>query len=380
MATNKDGKSTADLAIEFIISWINIHPEEDKLPTEHFLTIESGYSRGTIRIALKQLEAQGRIVCLGGKGGRVVNRSGGGKQSIINQTVAILSPIYAEQFSEGPSSYMKLGVIDALQREGMHVFFINPHNCDKKVVLNQIKNTVGVIAFEYNYSGRSSAYSMLLDEIRDFGIPVVCYNNSYDMDDFDCVSNDHKKGTYDLTVKMIERGCRRILPIWTSIEKPKWLIKREEGYYNACKDNGIEPIEPISIYNHFPGSDNPEETMDAWVREYSGIFVDYFYKEKKIDGVMCITDRDCFAASEAIKKFHFDPRKDVLVVGFDNNWASCSELQVSPCYPVFTVEKSTYKTGEALVELFVKRLNNKLPKQKQSIIIPATVIETPAAF
>ncbi|MDA3799696.1 MAG: substrate-binding domain-containing protein [Kiritimatiellae bacterium] len=376
MAAQEDGKSLVDIATEFVTNWINNNADEEKLPTELTLTKLSGCTRGTLRVALKQLEAQGRIVCLGGKGGRVINRAGGSQQNLINKTVAVLSPMIPEQSTDLSPIRMKQGIIDALHAYGLHVFFICPDISNSKEMLEQIKNTIGMIAFKYDGLKKEN-YNNFLKEVKEFGLPVVCYDANYDMQAFDRVYNDHKQGTYDLTVEMFNRGCKNILPIWSCHPIPKWLEKRTEGYIEACKDCGIRPMKPAHTYTTFTEHIKAEKSMPIRVRECSGLFVEYLLNEKLIDGVMLTTDPASFPVSEAIRRFNYDPNKDILIAGFDNYWMECGEMELSLDYPALTVDKDSYKTGKALADLLMKRLHNKLPKEPQTVVIPTRVVKTP---
>lgn len=351
------------------------------LPTEEELVRELTVSRSTVRLALRELEVEGLLVAMRGRG-RIVAPQAQAKPpvGIASRTVVILTTVPGDPSSQitGHDKAVEAGVVDAVHGAGLHALVANVKNLSGLEVDQLLSSApYGMVAthqFAQQPEGRA-----IMDAAADRGIAVIAHGEGPGLGRFDRVVSDHGHGGFLLTKHLIEKGCKRILLLWPDPDRHYWFEAREQAYIRAMREAGLEPMESIRMELVSP---RPPE-RDAYnlrtrSRQYAGYLVEHLIPKRQVDAVILGTDLDVFPAAQACRRCGVVPGRDVLLGGFDNWWHFCWEREFDPVVPTATVEKHNGAMGGQLLGLLEDRVNGRLPEAPQRVLnTPELVVPPP---
>jgi DNA-binding LacI/PurR family transcriptional regulator len=354
----------------------------EQLPVERTLAERLNVSRPTLRAAIKELKESGLIETEGqGRGRKMVVGKFTLPESFLSESVAVLTDSNLDPAktpkSGGWESALQAVSVNAIAEAGLHAIVFHVQNLPVQHVVNLAKERLrGVIALRHVMS--TSKGAALLAAFREARIPVVL--NGPESEGFDRVVSDHAHGEYELTKLLIERGCRRILRYWVVNEelekRPGWLAMRDVGYTLAMTEAGLPVLPAIETIAPFEMTQD-DRSFELMKRTAMGYLIEYVNGPQAIDGIVATTDSNVFPLAAALESLGRKPQKDVLIVGYDNNWQDCAWRKRSEYLPLATVEKNNHLIGKQLVQLLLDRGAHRLPDSPQVRPLIPDVITIP---
>ena len=331
------------------IRWGRIAPGE-RIAPEESIAREYSVSRVTVRAALDDLEREGLLVSRK-HSGRIVSPSIESKPILSRSFVMATSVNYPDAVSSvtGAVGLIELGVIGASGKAGVYPLMLGESGfCDGSFDRLLEGSPMGIIVSEFFHNNRACLAS--LDAMKHLGLPVVVYGDSEETSAYHRIISDHEEGSYRLAKLLVERGCGRILRAWSSSsEDIYWLNARNAGYERAMVEAGLPVLPAIYMKSLDERKKNCLENFQARTRTYAGYLVDHLLGTDPVDGIMVISDADCYPAAAACRMCKKEPGKEVLVCGYDNYWRDCWELEFEPSRPLATIDKRNYFIGGRLV-------------------------------
>ncbi len=347
-----------------------------ELASESVLAERLGVSRGTIRAALAELEADGLVRNEGRRrvvaGARPVEAAGGGAVLVVSRTTR------AEALSRGEShigAYTHYGLIRRFQREGISTVTVPPEQFAAESGPAK-PGVLGVVVFQDSLQDEPALRR--LRALRDAGVPVAV-GDPAETDEFDAVRSDHAAGSYAVTRWLLEHGRRRPLRWWALAQhmrrRPAWLAGRDAGHERACREAAVEPIPAVEFKSltHRAGQ-RPAETLRDNARLSAGYLLERLAEDPAIDALVLSTDGEVRAASAAVRLCGREPERDVLIAGYDNYWADPQVRPGVPVAPAVTADKRNQLLGEQLAELLLDRAAAALPPDPQVRLVEPELI------
>ena len=341
----------------------------ESLPSERVLAEQLSVSRDTVRAALRSMSDSGVIARDGDRLRKVIARPGQGSQAtqgtVLSNTVAILGmsvPIY-----QPPSSWdgsIHYTAIRLLEQAGLHVLSINSRSTEPASAAQLVSMKPSGVLVTYA-AAESSLGLSVIRACQASGTPVVTYGNGPTLQNVDRVDSDHATGAYELTRHLISRGCRRIMRLWRFPEEHHWLTQRNEGYERAMREASLPVLPAVRTPRLIDKDVLDEGEFRHVVRMMAGYLSEYVLGTDPIDGLMFATDCHAFQAAAALRLLGKTPNKDVMLVGYDNSAADCTDRQYEPVMPVATMDKNNPAIAAALVDLLQKRIAGTLPAEVQ---------------
>ena len=224
----------------------------------------------------------------------------------------------------------------------------------------------GVIAIDSVFAGTLSL--RVLERCREEGVPAVAYGNAPALRVFDRVFTDHRKGAADLTRWLLERGCRKIVPLFPVLPADThgafWIGERLAGYEDAMREAGLEPF-PCAHFGSplLYGTDDPER-----FRIYVALAFEQISTMRNnggVDAIICQNDEWAKPPIAAIARMGLVPNRDILIAGYDNVSSPTSFAAYEPRRPAATIDKHNEITAEEMAALLVARIAGKLPAAPQ---------------
>lgn len=152
----------------------------------------------------------------------------------------------------------------------------------------------------------ASQISDKLREIQSYDIPVILVDRIFADMDTDTVIVDNRFGEYELVNYLIRLGHRNIGYVDRMVEQSHSIAQRE-GYFQALRENGIEP--------------NPNYVIKANGHFYkAGIDAAYSLMQQspEITAIAGYYDLVAFGVMRGLFNLGYDVPGDVSLVGYDN--------------------------------------------------------------
>lgn len=311
----------------------------DCLPTEMELMASWSVSRQTVRNALAELETDGYIHRIAGKGTfvsgkdaatdalrrqqaeRRPQRNGG------NHAVGLLIPCVTISLYTG----IVRGAEDAAYAAGYHLvignYDVNPDKEEEYLNLFLERHLSGVIAAP-SFNSRSAPYQRLLAA----GIPLTLTDILLPEISTDLVCTDNIEGGRLAADHLISKGCKRLGFICGGIDTSS-AQERILGYQLALKRARL----PAPETRILGGSFDVE----------SGYRLGLQLQQEGVDGIVVANENLTLGVMRALK----DRETAVQVVSFDEP----SIPRSLPC-PVALVTQPRYEIGKTAAELLLQRL------------------------
>lgn len=309
-----------------------------KIPSENKLAAKFGYSRQTIRQAIRILETEGLLYRVQGSGTYVSQRIARVQQA-ATMRIGVVTTYLDDYIFPG----ILHGIEDVLSRHHYTITLGITHNrqTDEENALQQmISNGVDGLIIEGTKSALPNTNEILYHEILNRRLPVVFLNNYYYNFKESYVAMDEVLAGKISTEALTGKGHTKIGGIFKSDDMQG--IKRYEGMQGFMREKQLTLPEDSILW--YTTEDLPylfSGTLDSMVlARFSGI-----------TGLVCYNDQ---IAMEMVKLFSrhgiFVP-DDISIVSFDNSplagTLSCGLTSV--IYP-------SREIGQYAAELILKKI------------------------
>ncbi len=166
---------------------------------------------------------------------------------------------------------------------------------------------------------------------------VVAARNIKDFEE-NCVYSDNVRGSYLATQHLIERGHRRIAYISGPSDQPD-ALQRQQGYIQALKDAGIEPIQELIVEGNF--------------RRQSGVLAVemLFSRGISFSAIYTANDQMAYGTRLALYRKGIRVPEDVSLVGYDDEPAAAFMIP-----PLTTVKQPAFELGQQAAKIILARL------------------------
>lgn len=321
----------------------------EKIPSEKELAAKFGYSRQTVRQAIRTLEMEGLLTRMQGSG-TYVNRCMARLSQIATMRIGVVTAYFDDYVLPG----VIRGIEDVLSGQHYTITLSITHNrqTDEENVLQQIlANGVDGLIVEGTKSALPNANELLYREILNRGLPVVFLNSYYhNFKESYVVMDDVLAGRLS-TKALTEKGHTQIGGIFKSDDMQG--IKRYEGMREELREEQITLPEGKILW--YTTEDLPylfSGGLDSLIlARFSGM-----------TGLICYNDQ---IATEMVKLFSrhgISVPGDISIVSFDN-----SPLAGMAAGGLTSVTYPSKEIGHLAAELLLKKLSS--PSCRDCVIL-----------
>ena len=260
-------------------------------------------------------------------------------KSLINKRSNILGVIIPDLrisfFSEATR-----GIYEEATKNGYETILLvhdeNAENEKRKLEFLSDINVDGILLNAVDEITNLSLYKKLQSE----GMKIICWDRKLKNSNFNSVTINDKKASFELTNKLIENGRRKIMFIGPNTGIPV-AQDRFEGYLMALKENKIELKKNLIL-----------ETERTFESAHNTLY-NAIQSGADIDAIMCVGGLVAFGAGNAILESKLRIPEDILLSEFGDNHI-ISRLGV----PFYTVNQNPYNIGQEAVNLLIKCLED----------------------
>jgi len=260
-------------------------------------------------------------------------------KSLINKRSNILGVIIPDLrisfFSEATR-----GIYEEATKSGYETILLvhdeNAENEKRKLEFLSDINVDGILLNAVDETSNLGLYKRLDSE----GIKIICWDRKLKNSNFNSITINDKKASFELTNKMIENGRRKIMFIGPNTGIPV-AQDRFEGYLMALKENKISVKKNLIL-----------ETERTFESAHNTLY-NAIKCHADIDAIVCVGGLVAFGAGNAILESKLRIPEDILLSEFGDN-DIISRLGI----PFYTVDQNPYKIGQQAVNLLTKCLEN----------------------
>jgi len=330
-----------------------------RLPSENELSQKHSISRMTARAALLQLEREGLVSAIGGKGRFA--RSDKSERIPSEHPASFTVGVLSLPEVSPPFHHYFVELLNGINRGFLH-YHVKSRLFSNEEVANALSSLIpflsqagadGIIWLSPHQEDVPE-----IEELKEKGIPVVAVNRTFPGSGIDCVSCDHYKGAYQLVEYLIHLGHKNIVCISgrRDLDFPTHFTnQRWKGYVDAHTHNGL--------------SVNPELLVE--MRDTNkGIFqrLDALRKKKSLPTAIFLSQGTSIPPTlKYLNEKRIRIPQDISVVVFD-------ELPLPAGSSKLTcIRQPLEKIGEAAVDILMKTLRGGKAQPAEIIIEPTFV-------
>lgn len=335
-------------------------PSGTLLPSETQLTNHLKISRSTVRLALQQVELEGLIERIPGKGTFVAELAH--KESQSRLLAFITSDFDAENHL-----LMLAGAENGVKAHGYQIIFSHAQNQEEEFnILHRLREEgiAGILLWPNAQASRPEQENAL--RYQQANLPMVLLDRKIFGLDCDCVTSDNYGGTRALMEHLLELGHQRI--VFLSHHEMQILTVRERyrAYCDALEEAGLSPAEPWLIGH--PGNEiNASYALQASVNskspELQQIKDHLLNAEPRPTAIFALNDYLAVLAMRAMKLLDLEVPEAVSIAGFDD-----TDLAVHLEVPLTTVAQDSFMIGKRAAQLLIDQLEGCSGQSNQEII------------
>ncbi len=281
--------------------------------------------------------------------------------------------------------YLSLEAVSRLSATGRHVMLLNSDALSPATVDDLFRASPAAMLILSTVGGNPAAMRAL-ERCRVGGIPVVVHGNAPELRAFDRVYTDHRATGRALTEWLLARGRRRIVPFFPYMPDTFWARERLEGYADAMRAAGLEPL-PCAIFGtNLPDGTPPEERFRVRKALATTAMLELFHGNPKkpfnfstsqpfnfhaahdmggVDALFCLSDNWARVAIAAMRDLGLRPHEDILTTGHDNIAPGAEFGEFEADGPDATIDKHNETKAVAMAALLAARLAGELPPGPQ---------------
>ncbi|SDD37937.1 GntR family transcriptional regulator, arabinose operon transcriptional repressor [Paenibacillus sp. UNCCL117] len=288
----------------------------DQMPSEHEIATSFGMSRQTVRQALGELEQEGWLYRLQGKG-TFVSEPAATKTSGPVRTIGMMTTYISDYIFP----HIVRGAEAALRDKGYRLMLLSTDN-DKARERENLELLLGEplsgLIIEPTRSAQGNPNLDLYLSLQVQGIPFVMINERYPELNCPCFRLDDEAGGYAAAEHLIRLGHRSIAGFFKTDDLQG--ANRLKGFLRALGDHGL-PLRPDSVTSYM--------TEDGTARPYAAAIA-MLEREDRPTALVAYNDQLAVRLLEAARQAKLSVPRELSIVGFDDSsLATATEVKLT---------------------------------------------------
>lgn len=341
-----------------------IYPPGGKIPSEKELSQTYSVSRITSKKALEKLAEQELIIRMPGRGSFVAGEADppvAAANTLRNRNQTTLIGVIMDGFGASFGYEILLGIESECKRQNLS-FLLKCSYGDEKVESKAVDELLelgvaGIIIMcvhEENYN--ANVLKLVVD-----GFPIVTIDRRLERIPVSYVGTDNKKAARDLTIHLINKGCKNICFVSPHAVNTPAIIDRRSGFRECCREYGLSTEESImDIRSTLPSFRNEEN-----LEKDKTIIKEYIRSHKCIDAFFAVEYEIARLINRILKDMGL--KSKYPIVCFDDVRNNLMESQFTH------VSQREEEIGRESTKLLARQMKGE--KSVEVILVPYDILE-----
>lgn len=305
-----------------ILSWIvtGQYKPHDKLPSENEIAADRGMSRQTVRQALGDLENEGWLYRVQGKGTFVSEQSQDGQRS---SSGGLTIGMITTHISDYIFPTIVRGAESSLRERGARLLLASTNNekeKERQSLESMLREPLSGLLIEPTKSAAGNPnfhYFLTLDTL---GVPYVMLNERYSDVSAPCIRVDDELGGYRATEHVLALGHVRVAGFFKTDDFQG--VHRMKGFMRAHRERGLA-VEPgfLLRYESERKETGPSELLAELLK---------LGPERRPTAIVCYNDELAVRLLDVIREHGLSVPEELSIVGFDDAYlATATEVKLT---------------------------------------------------
>lgn len=342
-----------------ILVWIHngIMKPGDLMPSENDLAERFGVSRQTVRQASGELEGEGWLSRIQGKGTFVSTPQAGVTETV--RTVGLITTYISDYIFP----HIVRGAEAALRSKGYRLLLSSTDNDkarEREALEMMLGQPLSGLIIEPTKSAEGNPNLDLYLSLEYRGIPYIMLNEQYPELDGPCLKSDDVQGGLLAARHLLSLGHERIAGFFKMDDLQG--TNRLKGFRQAYREKGmaIQPDLVVQYATEEKGT-KPAEAAERLLSRETG----------RPTAFVCYNDELAVLLMEVIRRSGLSVPEDVAVVGFDDSsLATATETKLT------TLTHPKALMGQEAVELLLRMIEGKSRKPKGKLYTPELIVRS----
>jgi DNA-binding LacI/PurR family transcriptional regulator len=326
----------------------NRWPVGYRLPSETALQNQLKISRSTIRHALRNLEVEGLIERMPGRGTFVAPLP---ERNSLHRPIAFM----VTDFERPMQRQLLSGAEGVTRAAGYPIFFCNSDSdpAEERRMLEQFQNdnVAGILLWPSIASGQSDYLAELTNQRVP---PITMMDRTFDHIECDYVTSHNYQGGCSAVEHLVELGHEHIAFLSCNILGLRPIGERYRGYQDAMLRAGLKPSEAwiigepdMEIHSEF-ALEAYSENGSPLVDEIAGLLNE---NKQRATAIFAINDNVALLTLKAAHNIGVRVPDELSIVGYDD----LDIVSYLPT-PLTTVAQDYYAIGKEAAKLLIERI------------------------
>lgn len=332
-----------------LLSWLNdgSWPPDQRLPSEHELAERFGVSRQTVRQTFSELEQEGRVYRVQGKG---TFAAAPGAPAPAGTDALLTVGVVTTYISDYIFPHIVRGIEQTLRDNGARLMLSSTDNDKQKEresLLAMLSQPLSGLIIEPTKSAEGNPNVDCFLQLESRGIPYVTINETYPELAAPCFRVDDEAGAKLSAEHLLGQGHTRIAGFFKTDDRQG--VSRLRGFLSAMRF-ARRPLPPERVVQY------TTEQKDTLPQDRLAEMLGH---PERPTAIVCYNDELAVSLLETIRQAGLRVPEDVSVVGFDDSpLATATETKLT------TVAHPKAQLGSAAAEALLRMIAN--PKDRHS--------------
>jgi len=343
-----------------ILSWIHsgeLQPN-DKIPTENDIAKLFQVSRHTVRQTLGELEKEGWLNKVQGRGTFV------SKPESSKRTELKIIGILTTYISDYIFPHIVRGAEETLRQKGYRLLLSstdNNKNKERESLEMLITQPLSGLIIEPTKSAQGNPHLEYYLTLNNLNIPFLMINERYSEMSCPTIKVDDEEGGYVATEHLLHLGHKKIIGFFKSDDLQG--VNRLKGFIRAHQNNRI-PLDPNAVVT-YATEEKDSKPMEKALQSLE-------IEEYRPTAFICYNDELAINLLEVIRQKGLSVPDDISIVSFDD-----SPLAVATEVKLTTLSHPKVEMGRKAAEILLEMIEGKSMEPNEDVIYkPELVVRT----
>ncbi|HRE25144.1 MAG TPA: GntR family transcriptional regulator [Anaerolineales bacterium] len=330
------------------------------VPSENQLSRTLNISRTTVRLALQQLELEGLIARVPGKGTFVADRGGGDAGTRLLAFVTC-------GFDDAEALDLLKGAELEARANGYGIVFSHVrHSRDEAAVIKRLQEdgTAGALLWPNLDEGQSA--QRRVDAFQQITMPLVFIDRDIPGVERDLITSDNIAGARALMFHLVELGHRHIVYLSHPMMSIRPVAERYNAYRDVMREAGLTPVEPWLIGHEgreTVGHQALRASLDSNSLEFQQLKDHVLNASTRPTAIVAVNDYTAVLAMRVLKFLNIRVPESMSITGFDD-----IDLAVHLETPLTTVAQDHSAISRLATRVLIDRLQGDTQPARTEVV------------